>query len=384
MDFQLTEEQKMVRNMARDFTQNEIEPHVDEWEEAGAIPRDVLDKMAALGILGGPFPEKYGGSGMDYVSFHLLIEEIAKGCSSLRTSLSVHVCLAGTTINYFGDEEQKARWLPPLTSGRRLGAWALTEPQAGSDAANQQTVATPDGDEYVLNGHKMFISNGALADDVVVFARLPGTERREGICAFLVPKGTPGFEPGTVETRSKLGLRASPTAELLFNDCRIPKENLIGEEGQGWEIAMFVLTHGRLSVAAGAVGVAQACVNASVKFAREREAFGRPIGRFQLVQEMIARMAMETEAGRLLTLKAAHLRDLGRESTLAVSMAKLFTAQMVMRVADDAVQVHGGYGYMGDFPVERYFRDAKICGLYEGTNQIQSLIIANEVLGPLK
>ncbi len=384
MDFQLTEEQRLVRKMAREFTQKEIEPYVDEWEEAGAIPREIMDKMASLGILGGPFPEEYGGSGMDYVSFHLLIEELAKGCSSLRTSLSVHACLAGTTINYFGSDAQKEEWLPPLFAGKRLGAWALTEPEAGSDAANQQTTATPDGDGYVLNGHKMFISNGALADDVIVFARIPGSMRHEGICAFLVPKGTPGFEPGTVETRTKLGLRASPTAELLFRDCRVPEENRIGEEGQGWDIAMFVLNHGRLSVAAGAVGIAQACLDASVTYAKERRAFGRPIGKFQLVKEMIAQMAMETEAGRLLTLKAAHLRDLGKESPLAVSFAKLFTAQMVMRVADNAVQVHGGYGFSGDFPVERYFRDAKICGLYEGTNQIQSLIIADEVLGPLK
>lgn len=384
MDFRLTEEQKMVQKMARDFAEKEIEPYVKEWERKGEIPREVMDKMAALGILGGPIPPEYGGPGMDYVTYHLLIEEIARACSSLRTALSVHTSLAGSTLLRFGTEEQKRKYLIPLAKGEKLGAWALTEPNAGSDAANQQTIARLEGEEWVLNGTKMFISNGSVADIVIVFARLPGTEKHEGICAFIVEKGTPGFSPGTVETNTKLGLRASPTAELVFEDCRIPKENLVGKEGQGWEIAMYVLNHGRLSVAAGAVGVARACLEESTKYSKEREAFGRPIATFQLIREMIAEIAMEIEAGRLLYLKAAHKVDLGLDNTLEVSMAKLFTAQMVMKAADRAVQILAGYGYSGEYPVERYFRDAKICGIYEGTNEIQKLIIAREVIGPTK
>jgi len=384
MDFRLSEEQKMVQKMVRDFAEKEIRPYVKEWERKGEIPREVMDKMAALGILGGPIPSEYGGPGMDYVTYHLMIEEIARACSSLRTALSVHTSLAGSTLLRFGTEEQKRKYLIPLAKGEKLGAWALTEPNAGSDAANQQTIARLEGEEWVLNGTKMFISNGSIADIVIVFARLPGTEKHDGICAFIVEKGTPGFFPGTVETNTKLGLRASPTAELVFEDCRIPKENLVGKEGQGWEIAMYVLNHGRLSVAAGAVGVARACLEESIRYSKEREAFGRPIATFQLIREMIAEMAMEIEAGRLLYLKAAHMRDLGLDNTLEVSMAKLFTAQMVMKAADRAVQILGGYGYSGEYPVERYFRDAKICGIYEGTNEIQKLIIAREVIGPTK
>lgn len=383
MDFQLSPDQKMVREMAREFVDREVVPHAKEWEEQGEIPRSVIDKMAKLGMMGGPIPEKYSGAGMDYVSFTLLVEEIARGSSSLRTTISVQVSLAGTTLLKFGSEEQKRRYLVPLAKGEKLGAWALTEPQAGSDAANQRTTAELDGEEWVINGEKRFISNGNIADFVIVHAREPGTKREEGISVFLVEKGTEGFTVPRVETSSKLGLRASPTADLSFEDCRIPKENLIGNRGGGWEAAMYVLNHGRLGVAAGGVGLGQACLDASVKYAKERRAFGKAIGEFQLVREMIAEMALDVEAGRLLYLKAAHMRDLGLDNRLAVSMAKLFCAQMAMRCADRAVQIHGGYGFSGDYPVERYFRDAKILGLYEGTNQIQQMIIAHEVLGSL-
>ncbi len=374
----------MIRETARSFVDKEVIPAVKSWEEKGEIPRAVTQKMADLGFFGIPIPEEYGGAGMDYVSFALVVEEIARGCNSLRTTLSVQTSLAGTTLNAFASKAQKEKYLTPTAQGKILGAWALTEPDAGSDAANQRTTASLDGDEWILNGSKRFISNGNVADYVVVFARQPGTKGHDGISAFLVEKGTPGFSAPNVETNTKLGLRASPTADLAFDDCRIPEENIIGKEGEGWEEAMYVLNHGRLGVAAGAVGVGQACLEASINHAREREAFGRPIAAFQLIREMIAEMALDVEAARLLYLKAAWQRDQGVDNTLAVSLSKLFGAQMAMRCADRAVQIHGGYGFSGEYPVERHFRDAKILGIYEGTNEIQKLIIAREVIGELR
>ena len=382
MDFRLTEAQELVRETARDFVDREIVPHVRAWEEAGEIPRALYDKMAKLGFLGAPVPEAYGGAGMDYVSFMLLVEEISRGSSSVRTTVSVQTSLSETSLLWFGNETQKREWLVPLARGERLGAWALTEPGAGSDAASLATTAALDGHEWVLNGSKRFISNASIADYVQVYAREPGTSRHEGISLFMVPQGTPGFTVTNVETRTKLGLRASPTADLAFDDCRIPKENLIGSPGDGWAQILKTLNSGRIGIAAGAVGVARAALETSVRYVKERKAFGRPIGDFQLVREMIAQSAVEIDAARFLTLRAAHLRDLGQDNTLEVSMAKLFGAQMAQRVTDWAVQVHGGYGFSGDFDVERYYRDARILGLYEGTNEIQKLVIAERVLGP--
>ena len=382
MDFRLTEEQRLVQEAARDFVDKEIIPHVREWEAKGEIPRSLYDKMGKLGFLGAPVPQKYGGAGMDYVSFALLVEEISRGSSSVRTTISVQTSLSETTVMLFGTEEQKEEWLVPLAKGVRFGAWALTEPDAGSDAANLQTVARKEGDEWVLNGQKRFISNGSIADYVFVYAREPGTKRHEGLSCFMVPKGTPGFAVTKVETTTKLGLRASPTADLAFEDCRIPTDHLVGKRGNGWEQAMRTLNNGRLGIAAGAVGVARAALEAATKYAQERKAFNRPIGDFQLIREMIAESATEVEAARLLTLRAAQLRDLGLDNTKEVSMAKLFGAEMAMRVTDRAIQIHGGYGFSGDFDVERYFRDARVLGLYEGTNEIQKLIIAERILGP--
>ena len=382
MDFRLTEEQRLVQQTARDFVDKEIIPHAREWEAKGEIPRSLYDKMGKLGFLGAPVPQKYGGAGMDYVSFALLVEEISRGSSSVRTTISVQTSLSETTVMLFGTEEQKEEWLVPLAKGVRFGAWALTEPDAGSDAANLQTVARKEGDEWVLNGQKRFISNGSIADYVFVYAREPGTKRHEGLSCFMVPKGTPGFAVTKVETTTKLGLRASPTADLAFEDCRIPTDHLVGKRGNGWEQAMRTLNSGRLGIAAGAVGVARAALEAATKYAQERKAFNRPIGDFQLIREMIAESATEVEAARLLTLRAAQLRDLGLDNTKEVSMAKLFGAQMAMRVTDRAIQIHGGYGFSGDFDVERYFRDARVLGLYEGTNEIQKLIIAERILGP--
>ena len=382
MDFRLTEEQRLVQQTAREFVDKELVPHVREWEERGEVPRSFYDKMAGLGFLGAPVPETYGGAGMDYVSFMLFLEEISRGSSSVRTTVSVQTSLSETSLMWFGSEDQKRRWLVPLAKGEKLGAWALTEPEAGSDAANLSTTARLDGDEWVLNGAKRFISNGSIADYVQVYAREPGSKRHEGLSCFLVDQGTPGFKVTNVETKTKLGLRASPTADLAFEDCRIPKDHLIGKQGEGWDQAMKTLNSGRIGIAAGAVGVARAALEAATKYVRERKAFGRPIGDFQLVREMIAQSAVEIDACRLLTLRAAHLRDLGLDNTVEVSMAKLFGAQMAQRVTDWAVQVHGGYGFSGDFDVERYYRDARILGLYEGTNEIQKLIIAEGVLGP--
>ncbi len=382
MDFQLTEEQKLVQETARDFVDRELIPHVREWEEKGEIPRAFYAKMAELGFLGAPVPEAYGGAGMDYVSFMLLVEEISRGSSSVRTTVSVQTSLSETSLLWFGSEEQKQRWLVPLSKGAKFGAWALTEPEAGSDAGNLSTTARPEGDEYVLNGQKRFISNGEMADYVQVYAREPGSRRHEGISLFLVEKGTPGFTAPHVETRSKLGLRASPTADLAFEECRVPADHLIGKKGDGWSQAMKTLNSGRIGIAAGAVGVARAALEAATAYVKQRKAFGRPIGDFQLIREMIAQSAVEIDAARLLTLRAAHLRDLGQDNTVEVSMAKLFGAQMAQRVTDWAVQVHGGYGFSGEFDVERYFRDARILGLYEGTNEIQKLVIAERLLGP--
>ncbi len=381
MDFRLTDEQRLIQETAREFVDRELIPHVREWEEKGEIPRSFYDKMAKLGFLGAPMPEKYGGAGMDYVSFMLLVEEISRGSSSVRTTVSVQTSLSETSLLWFANEEQKRTWLVPLAKGEKLGAWALTEPEAGSDAANLQTTAALEGDEWVLNGQKRFISNGSISDFIQVYAREPGSKRHEGISLFMVPKDAPGFKVTHVETKTKLGLRASPTADLAFEDCRIPKENLIGTRGDGWNQAMRTLNSGRIGIAAGAVGVARAALEAAVKYVTQRKAFGRPIGDFQLVREMIAQSAVEIDAARLLTLRAAHLRDQGQDNTLEVSMAKLFGAQMAQRVTDWAIQVHGGYGFSGDFDVERYYRDARILGLYEGTNEIQKLIIAERVLG---
>ncbi len=388
IDFTLTDEQKLIQDTTRSFVEQHVNPFVRDWERAGSHPDDIYQKMAAQGLLGASLPQEYGGAGLDAIAYAVLTEELAKGCSSLRTSISVHGSLCGSTIKYFANEDQKKQWLGPMASGEKLGAWALTEPGSGSDAAGMKTTARRDGDEYVINGSKAWISNGGIADYVIVYAKTAPELRHKGISCFMVEKGTPGFECTGIETNNKLGLRSSPTASLGFEDCRIPKENLIGEEGSGWDNAMFVLNHGRLSVAAGGVGIAQAAYEASLKYAMEREAFGRPIGRFQLVQAMLADMDVQIQAGRLLVWQAAKAReayDAGQitrdQWTHQVSRAKLFVAEMSVKVCEDAIQVHGANGYTDDYPVERYWRDSKILGIYEGTNQIQRLILGRLITG---
>lgn len=388
VDFTLTDEQRMIRDMTRSFVQQHIEPFVQKWEREGEHGHDIYRKMAAQGLLGAPFPEEYGGGGLDAIAYALMTEELAKGCSSLRTSLSVHASLCGTTLKYFASPEQKQRWLPEMAAGKTMGAWALTEPGSGSDAAAMQTTARRDGDGYVLNGQKAWISNGGIADHVIVYAKTNAELRHKGISCFLVPKDAPGFNVVGVETTTKLGLRSSPTASLAFEDCRVPADHLIGAEGEGWDNAMFVLNHGRLSVAAGGVGIAQAAMDAAVAYATQREAFGRPIGRYQLVQAMLAEMDVNIQAGRLLVWNAARVReafDRGEatrdEWTQAVSRAKLFVAEMCVKACEDAIQVHGANGYTDAYPVERYWRDSKVLGIYEGTNQIQRLILGRLITG---
>ena len=380
MDFRLTDEQKLVQETVRDFVDRELVPHVREWEAKGEVPRSFYRKMADLGFLGAPVPDKYGGAGMDYVSFMLLVEEISRGSSSVRTTVSVQTSLSESSLLWFANEEQKKKWLVPLARGDKFGAWAITEPQAGSDAGNLQTTARPEGDEWVLNGQKRFISNGNIADLVQVYARAPGSDRHEGISLFMVPKETRGFKVTHVETTSKLGLRASPTADLAFEDCRIPKENLIGKRGDGWNQAMKTLNSGRIGIAAQAVGIARAAFEAAREYAKGRVQFGKPIASLQAIQFMLADMATEIEVARLLTYRAAALKDAGRRFSKEAAMAKLYASEAAMRITTKAIQVHGGYGYILDYPVQRYFRDAKITEIYEGTSEIQRLVIASHLL----
>ena len=384
MQFSVSEEQKLLIQTVREFVAKEINPHIEEWEEKGDVPDSVFRKLGAVGLLGAPIPAEYGGLGLDAVTYAMLTEELAKADSSLRTTISVNTSLFGMNVLLFGNEAQKKFYLPKISSGEKRGAWALTEPQSGSDAAGMRTTARKNArGEWVINGHKMWISDGGKADYHVVYARTddfnPKT-KRDNLCAFIVHKDDPGFKVGSIEAKTKLGLRASPTAELLYEDCTIPADRLIGKEGSGFDQFMKILNGGRLSVAAGAVGIAQAALDASIEYVRSREAFGKKIGEFQLVKEHIAYMALEVETMRLLVLKAAWMKDQGMDNRLAVSLAKLHAGEACTRVTERAVQLHGGNGFSGEYPVERYWRDSKIIGIYEGTNEIQKLIIGGEVL----
>jgi alkylation response protein AidB-like acyl-CoA dehydrogenase len=387
VDFELTHEQEMMRTTAREFVEEHVEPHVEDWEEAGEIPDEVVREAGKLGLLGAPISEEYGGSGLDDLTYALLVEEIGAGCSSLRTSFSVNTSLFGNNIEMFGNEEQKQRYLPEICTGEKRGAWALTEHDSGSDAKAMSTTATPDDDGYRIDGKKMWISDGDRADYVVVFARVgeqgstyDPSNKEENLAAFVVETERDGFSTGTIMGNDKLGLRASHTAELVFDDLWIPEENLLGEVGQGWDIAEAILQKGRLSVAAGAVGIARAAYEASLDYAEDRESFGRRIGDFQLVREHLAYMHQQVETSRLLVWKAAWRADQGLDNSKAVSTAKLHAAEAVMDVTERAVQVHGGNGYSSEYPVERYFRDAKICGIYEGTNEIHKVLIGGKAL----
>jgi alkylation response protein AidB-like acyl-CoA dehydrogenase len=378
MDFKLTPEQEMVRRQARDFADKEIAPHVREWDRSEAMDRDIVRKLAEVGFLGAPLPEEYGGGGVDSVSYCLIIEELGRADSSVRGIASVNVGLVGKTILKWGTEEQKREWLPRLCSGEALGCYGLTEPGSGSDAASLRTAAKRDGDDWILSGSKMFITNGTWAGLAIVFART-GEEGPKGITAFLVPTNSEGFEARPV--KGKLGLRSQDTGELVLDGVRVPDANRLGDEGRGFRVAMSALDTGRMSLAAGCVGIAQGCLDASIAYATERSQFGRPIARFQLVQELIADMAVETEAARMLVFRVASLADAGEPHTLESSYAKYFASETAVRAANAAVQVHGGYGYIDEYPVGKYLRDARVATLYEGTSQIQKLIIGRALTG---
>jgi len=378
MRLELTEEQQMVQALARDFASLEVKPVAAECDREARFPHATVKRMAELGLMGIAIPEKLGGGGADTLAYALALEEIAVACASHSVVMAVNNSLVCDPLHRFGSPEQHERLLVPLASGKGLGCFALTEPQAGSDASNQATLARRDGDHYVLNGRKIFVTNGRECTVALVFAQTDPTKGRRGISAFLVEKGTPGFV--VVKVEDKLGLRASDTAEFVFEECRVAAANRLETEGEGFKVAMKALDGGRIGIAAQAVGIARAALEASVAYAKERKSFGVPIGQHQMIQWMLADMATAVDAARLLTWRAATLKDRGKPYGTASSMAKLYASEMAMRVTTDAIQVHGGYGYIKEYPVERFFRDAKITQIYEGTSQIQRLVIARSVL----
>jgi acyl-CoA dehydrogenase len=378
MDFALSPEQELVRASAREFAERELAPHARDWDRAEEIDRSLVAKLADAGYLGAGWDEAWGGSGLDTVSYALVVEELGKVDSSVRGIVSVNVGLVGKTIARFGSEGQKREWLPGLASGEALGCYALTEPGCGSDAAALVTRAERDGDDWVLTGSKTFITLGTWASVALVFARTGGDGPR-GITCFLVPTAAGGFESRPI--KGKLGLRAQDTAELSLDGVRVADENRLGDLDGGFRVAMSALDVGRISLAAGCVGIAQGCLDACVRYARERRAFGRPIAGFQLVQELIAEIGVETEAARLLTWRAAALADAHVQHTLESSVAKLYASEVSVRAANNAVQVFGGYGYIDEYPVGKYLRDARVTTLYEGTSQIQKLIIGRALTG---
>lgn len=374
MDFELSEEQRWVQRVAREFAEREVAPHVAEWEEEEAIPPDIFRRMGELGLLGLAYPEEVGGLGLGYLAYALAVEEISRVSASLGIAYAAHCSIGVGPLYLFGSAEQRARWLGPCLRGEFLAAFGLTEPDAGSDAGGTKTRAVFQDGEWVLDGTKCFITNANLAGVFVVTAVTdPGLGTR-GISAFVVPKGAPGFSVG--QRYSKLGLRASDTAELVFQGCRLPADALLGERGGGLRQFLMALDGGRVGIAALSVGIAQACLDASLSYAKTRVQFGQPIARFQAIQFKLADMATEVELARLMTLKAAWLRDSGLPHRREAAMAKLFASEACVRAALQAVQVHGGYGYMQDYPVERYLRDAKLMEIGEGTSEIQRLVIA--------
>ncbi|MFP3125432.1 acyl-CoA dehydrogenase [Ectobacillus funiculus] len=374
MRFRLSEEHEMIRKMVRDFAKNEVAPTAAARDEEERFERGIFEQMAELGLTGIPWPEKYGGIGSDYLAYCIAVEELSRVCASTGVTLSAHVSLAGWPLYTFGTEEQKQLYLRPLAEGKKIGAYALTEPGSGSDAGGMKTTAKRDGDHYILNGSKIFITNGGVADIYIVFALTdPGVKHR-GTSAFIVEANTPGFSIGKKE--AKLGIRSSPTTEIIFEDCRVPAQNLLGEEGQGFKIAMQTLDGGRNGIAAQAVGIAQGALDAAVAYAKERRQFGKPIIEQQGIAFKLADMATQVEAARLLTYQAAWLESAGLPYSKESAMSKLFAGDAAMKVTVEAVQVFGGYGYTKDYPVERFMRDAKITQIYEGTQEIQRLVIS--------
>lgn len=378
MDFRLNEEQEMMRRMVRDFAQKEIAPFVPIMEEKDEFPRQVIKKMGEMGLMGIPIAEEWGGAGSDFVSYILAIHEISKVSATVGVILSVHTSVGTNPILYFGTDEQKRKYVPKLARGEYLGAFALTEPHAGSDASSIRTTAVRKGDEYILNGNKVFITNGGEADTYITFAVTDSTKGTKGISAFIVEKDTPGFTVGKKE--KKMGLHGSYTTELVFDNARVPAANLLGQEGEGFCIAMANLNTGRIGIAAQALGIAEAAVHYATEYAKERKQFGQPIAKQQAIAFKLADMATKAEAARLLVYRAASLCSQGISCGMEASMAKRFATDTAMELATEAVQVFGGYGYTREYPVERLFRDAKVTQIYEGTNEIQRIVIAKHLL----
>lgn len=378
MDFRFNEEQLLMQKTVREFAEKEIAPHVAEMESKGEFPRRFLEKLAELDLMGIPIPTEWGGAGSDYISYIITIEEISRVWASLGVILAVHTSLGCYPLLNFGNQEQKERFLFDLAAGKKLGAFALTEPDAGSDAASIKTGAKKVGNEYILNGSKVFITSAGEADVYLTMAVTDPGKGPRGISAFLVEKDTPGLRIGPPE--KKMGLHSSSTCQLFFEDARVPEENLLGHEGEGFKIAMSLLDGGRIGIGAQALGIARAALEAAQNYAREREQFGQPIAAFQGIQFMLADMATQVEAARLLVYQAAFLKDQGLPHSKEASMAKLFASDTAMKVTTDAVQIFGGYGYMAEYPVERFMRDAKVTQIYEGTNQVQRIVIAKELM----
>jgi alkylation response protein AidB-like acyl-CoA dehydrogenase len=379
MDVRLSDEQELLRRSVREFAETELRPHVMEWDDAQECPRELWTKFAALGLTGIQFPESYGGAGMSAVDYCICIEEIARVDPSVCLSLAAHNGLGSAHIFMFGSEEQKRKYLVPLAAGERLAAWGLTEASSGSDAVAMRTTAVRDGDCWVLNGSKQFITHGRSGDLIVAMAVTNPTKGSRGITAFIVERGTPGFRAGKKE--DKLGMRASETSEVIFENCRVPASQMLGAEGQGFINALQVLDAGRIGIAALSVGLAQGAYEAARSYAFQRKQFGQPIGTFQSIRAKLVDNATRIEAARLLTYRAAAMKDAGQRTTVEAAMAKLYSSEIAVRVAEDGVQIHGGYGFVKDYPAEKYFRDVKLTTIGEGTSEIQRLVIARQLLG---
>lgn len=378
LNFELSEEQEEIKRSVREFAVREIRPHMMEWDEAQHFPVKVFSELSQLGLMGVTIPPEYGGAGLGYVEYVTIIEELAHVDGSIALSVAAHNSLCAGHIYEAGTEEQKQKYLAPLARGEKIGCWSLTEPEAGSDAGGTRTTARLEGSTWVLNGSKTFTTNGTSADICVAMAVTDKTAHKHGISAFIIERGTPGFRAGKKE--NKMGLRASDTSEVIFENCRIPQENVLGTQGEGFVDSLKVLDKGRISIAALAVGMAQGAFEASLDYAKQRRQFGKPIAEFEAIQWKLADMATEIEAARLLTLRAADRADRRLRVTEESAMAKLLAGEMAVRVANEAVQIHGGYGFIKDYPVEKYYRDVKLCTIGEGTSEIQRLVIARELL----